>query len=145
MRSWQAAVIDADNLEPIINTRRLGREQVQQGASLFNYLVGRGKQRAARQQSCAGDVSFGSKSDEIRCRCHKASAGVGFKEARGTIPTRMLFLVTQQFSLVPDLQPVPINYVVFWTQRFGGFERQFERLKRLHGMAAVSRDAKRRM
>ena len=28
-------------------------------------------------------------------------------------------------------------------QRFGGFERQFERLKRLHGMAAVSCDAKR--
>jgi|SRR6516164_9570428 len=27
-------------------------------------------------------------------------------------------------------------------QRFGGFERQFERLKRLHGMAAVSRHAK---
>ena len=30
-----------------------------------------------------------------------------------------------------------------WTQGFGSFERQFEGLKRLHGMAAVSRDAKR--
>ena len=56
----------------------------------------------------------------------------------------MLFLVTQQFSLlVPDLQAVPVNYVVIWAQRFGGFEREFERLKRLHGMATVSRDAKR--
>ena len=32
---------------------------------------------------------------------------------------------------------------MIWAQRFGSFERQFERLKRLHGMAAVSRDAKR--
>jgi hypothetical protein len=56
----------------------------------------------------------------------------------------MSFLVTEQFSfLVPDLQAVPVDYVVIWTQRFGGFERQFERLKCLHGMAAVSRDAKR--
>ena len=55
-----------------------------------------------------------------------------------------LFLITQQFSLrVPDLQAVAVDYVMIWTQRFGGFERQFERLKRLHGMAAVSRDAKR--
>jgi len=55
----------------------------------------------------------------------------------------MLFLITQQFSLrIPDLQAVPVDYVVIWTQRFGGFERQFERLKCLHGMAAVSRDAK---
>jgi hypothetical protein len=37
---------------------------------------------------------------------------------------------------------VPVDYVVIWTQRFGGFERQFERLKCLHGMAAMSRDAK---
>jgi hypothetical protein len=37
------------------------------------------------------------------------------------------FLVTQQFSLlVPDLQAVPVNYVVIWAQRFGGFEREFE-------------------
>jgi hypothetical protein len=56
----------------------------------------------------------------------------------------MLFHVTQQFSLrVPDLQAVPVNYVVIWAQRFGGFECQFKRLKRLHRMAAVSRDAKR--
>jgi len=55
-----------------------------------------------------------------------------------------LFLITQQFSLwVPDLQAVPIDYVMIWTQGFGGFERQFEGLKRLHGMAAVSRDVKR--
>jgi len=32
---------------------------------------------------------------------------------------------------------------MIWTQGFGGFERQFKGLKRLHGMAAVSRDAKR--
>jgi hypothetical protein len=56
----------------------------------------------------------------------------------------MLFFITQQFSLlVPDQQAVPVDYVMTWTRRFGGFERQFERLKRLHGMAAVSRDAKR--
>ena len=55
----------------------------------------------------------------------------------------MLFLITQQFSLlVPDLQAVPIGHVVIWTQCFGGFERQFERLKCLHCMAAVSSDAK---
>ena len=44
-----------------------------------------------------------------------------------TLPPRMLFLITQQFSLrVPDLQAMPIDYVVIWTQRFGGFERQFK-------------------
>ena len=60
------------------------------------------------------------------------------------LPLRMSFLVTEQFSfLVPDLQAVPVDYVVIWTQRFGGFERQFERLKRLHGMATMGRDAKR--
>jgi len=32
---------------------------------------------------------------------------------------------------------------MIWTQGFGGFERQFKGLKRLHGMAAVIRDAKR--
>jgi hypothetical protein len=58
-------------------------------------------------------------------------------------PPRILFLITQQFSLrIPDLQAVPVDYVVIWTQRFGGFEHQFERLKCLHGMAAVGRDAK---
>ena len=36
----------------------------------------------------------------------------------------MLFLITQQFSLlVPDLQAVPVDYVMISTQRFGGFER----------------------
>jgi hypothetical protein len=59
-------------------------------------------------------------------------------------PPRSLFLITQQFSLrVPDLQAVPVDYVMIWTQGFSGFERQFEGLKRLHGMAAVGRDAKR--
>jgi hypothetical protein len=39
----------------------------------------------------------------------------------------MLFLITHQFSLrVPDLQAMPVDYVVIWAQRFGGFERQFE-------------------
>ena len=60
------------------------------------------------------------------------------------LPLRMSFLVTEQFSfLVPDLQAVPVDYVMIWTQGFGSFERQFEGLKRLYGMAAVSRDAKR--
>jgi hypothetical protein len=55
-----------------------------------------------------------------------------------------LFLITQQFSLrVPDLQAVPVDYVMIWTQGFRGFDRRFEGLKRLHGMAAVRRDAKR--
>jgi hypothetical protein len=44
---------------------------------------------------------------------------------------------------VPNLQAVPVDYVMIWTQGFGSFERQFEGLKRLYGMAAVSRDAKR--
>ena len=41
------------------------------------------------------------------------------------------------------MQAAAVGYVMIWTQRFSGFERQFERLKRLHGMAAVSRHAKR--
>ena len=54
-----------------------------------------------------------------------------------------LFLITQQLSLrVPDLQAVPVDYVMVWTQGLSGFERQFEGLKRLHGMPAMSRDAK---
>jgi hypothetical protein len=71
--------------------------------------------------------------------------GSSSKKTEGRpLPSLMLFLVTQQFSLlIPDLQAVPINYIVIWTQRFGGFERQFERLKRLHGMATARRDAKR--
>jgi hypothetical protein len=32
---------------------------------------------------------------------------------------------------------------MIWTQGLGGLKRQFEGLKRLHGMAAVSCDAKR--
>ena len=55
-----------------------------------------------------------------------------------------LFLITQQISsLVPDLQAVLVDYVVLWSQGFGGFERRFEGLKRLQSMAAVSRHAKR--
>ena len=55
-----------------------------------------------------------------------------------------LFLITQQISsLVPNLQAVLVDYVMIWSQGFGGFERRFEGLKRLDGMAAVSRDAKR--
>jgi hypothetical protein len=55
-----------------------------------------------------------------------------------------LFLIAQQFSLrVPYLQAVPVDYVMTWPQGFGGFDCQFERLKRLHGMAVVSRDVKR--
>ena len=54
---------------------------------------------------------------------------------------RILFFITHQFSLrIPDLQAVPVDYVVIRTH--GGFKRQFERLKCLHGMASVSRDAK---
>jgi hypothetical protein len=65
-----------------------------------------------------------------------------FQNSEGP-PPRILFLITQQFSLrIPDLQAVPVDYVVIRTQRFGGFKRQFERLKCLHGMASVSRDAK---
>jgi hypothetical protein len=37
-----------------------------------------------------------------------------------------LFLITHQFSLrVPNLQAVPVDYVMIWTQGFRGFERQF--------------------
>jgi hypothetical protein len=57
-----------------------------------------------------------------------------------------LFLITHQFSLrVPDLKAVPVDYVMVWAQGFGSFERRFEGLKHLHGMAAVRRDAKRSM
>jgi hypothetical protein len=38
---------------------------------------------------------------------------------------------------------VPVDYVMIWPQVFGGFDCQFERLKRLHSMAVVSRDVKR--
>ena len=56
-----------------------------------------------------------------------------------------LFLVTQQFSLwAPDLQAMPVDYVMIRPQRLGGFDCQFEGLKALHGMAAASRHAKRR-
>jgi len=57
------------------------------------------------------------------------------QHSRDTTCWVWLFLVTQQFSLwVPDLQAMPIDYVMIRPQRFGGFDRQFERLKRLHGM-----------
>jgi hypothetical protein len=66
-------------------------------------------------------------------------------QAHSVIGRRVwLFLITQQFSLrVPDLQAVPVDYVMIWTQGLGGFDRQFEGLKCLDGMATVSRDAKR--
>jgi hypothetical protein len=55
-----------------------------------------------------------------------------------------LFLITQQFSLrVPYLHAVPVDYVMIWPQGFGGLDCQFERLKRLHGMAVMGRDMKR--
>jgi hypothetical protein len=69
---------------------------------------------------------------------------IGRESVATLVAAEQLFLVTHQFSLlVPDLQAMPVNYIVIWAQRFGGFERQFERLKRLHGMATVGRDAKR--
>jgi hypothetical protein len=39
-------------------------------------------------------------------------------------PLGWLFLITQQFSLrAPNLQAVPVDYEMIWTQGFGGFER----------------------
>jgi len=56
------------------------------------------------------------------CECDKDN-----QHSRATTRWVWLFLITQQFSLlVPDLQAMPIDYVVIWTQRFGGFERQFK-------------------
>jgi hypothetical protein len=106
---------------------------------LFDHPVCDGEERGRHSEhlgACQID-------DQIELsRLRRASSP--FQETRGTLPPRMLFLITQQFSLlVPDLQAVPADYVIIWTQRFGGFERQFERLKRLHGMTAVGRDAKR--
>jgi hypothetical protein len=55
-----------------------------------------------------------------------------------------LFLIAQQLSFgVPYLQAMAVDYVMIGPQGFGGLESHFERLKRLRGMAAVSRDAKR--
>jgi hypothetical protein len=54
-----------------------------------------------------------------------------------------LFFVTQQPPLpIPNLQAVLVDYVMIWARGFGGFERRFEGLKRLHDMAVVSRDVK---
>jgi hypothetical protein len=65
---------------------------------------------------------------------------------RELLPPAWLFLITQQFPLrVPDLQAMSVDYVMIWPQGFGCFDRQFEGFKRLNGMAAVSRDAKRSM
>ena len=73
-----------------------------------------------------------------------SQAGSSFQDATSHYRRIWLFLITQQFSLrVPDLQAVPVDYGMIWTQGLSGFQRQFEGLKRLHGMAAVSRDAKR--
>jgi hypothetical protein len=55
-----------------------------------------------------------------------------------------LFLIAQQFFLrIPDLQAVPVDHEMIWPKGFSGLKRQFEGLKRLHCMAAVSRDVKR--
>jgi hypothetical protein len=55
-----------------------------------------------------------------------------------------LFLIAQQLSFgIPNLQAVPVDNVVIWTQGFGGLERRFEGLERLHDMAVVSRNVKR--
>jgi hypothetical protein len=63
---------------------------------------------------------------------------------REPLPTDMAILhCAAIFFADSDLQAVPVNYVMIWTQGLGGFERQFQGLKRLHDMAAVSRDAKR--
>jgi hypothetical protein len=43
------------------------------------------------------------------------------------------------------LKAVPVDDVITWPQRLGGFDRQFEGLKRLDGMAVVSRHVKRRV
>ena len=56
----------------------------------------------------------------------------------------LLFLITQQFSLrVPDLQSVPVDDVMIWTQGLGGLNRGFKGLERLYGMAVVSCNVKR--
>jgi hypothetical protein len=53
------------------------------------------------------------------------------------------FLISEQFSLrIPDLQTVPVDYVMIGTQRFSGFNRRFEGLECLHGVAVVSRHVK---
>jgi hypothetical protein len=44
---------------------------------------------------------------------------------------------------VPDLQAVPVDNVVILAQGFGGLERRFKGLKRLHDMAVVCRNVKR--
>jgi hypothetical protein len=46
---------------------------------------------------------------------------------------------------IPDLQSVPVDYVVIWTQRFSGFNRRFEGLECLHGVAVVGGDVERGM
>jgi len=38
---------------------------------------------------------------------------------------------------------VPVDYVMIWSQRFGGLDGQFERFKRLQSMTVMSRYAKR--
>jgi hypothetical protein len=99
---------------------------------LLTFIEGnRGHPRGADQDS------LGSQAGQVRlCRFVFSECASHYR--------RGLFLITQQFSLrVPDLQAVPVDYVMIWTQGLGGLKRQFEGLKRLHGMAAVSCDAKR--
>jgi hypothetical protein len=79
-----------------------------------------------------------------QCESMQQTGGVVFPGCASHYRRIWLFFIAQQFSLrTPDLQAVPVNYVMIWTQGLGGFERQFQRLKRLHGMAAMSRDVKR--
>jgi hypothetical protein len=47
------------------------------------------------------------------------------------------------FFAGPYLHAVPVDYVMIWPQGFGGLDCQFERFKRLHGMAVMGRDMKR--
>jgi hypothetical protein len=110
---------------------------MQRSKRAFDHLVGDGEERG-RHGEHLGAYQVDDQPEPSRLR----RAGSLFQDSEGP-PPPILFLVTQQFSLrIPDLQAVPVDYVVIWTQRFGGFERQFEGLKCLHGMAVVSRDAK---
>jgi hypothetical protein len=43
---------------------------------------------------------------------------------------------------IPDLQALPVDYVMIRTQRFSRFNRRFEGLECLHGVAVVGRHVK---
>jgi hypothetical protein len=90
------------------------------------------------------EIQRGLGVDKAPIRLPLEHLGPGFACSRRELLQQiLLFLITQQSSLwVPDLQAVSVDYVMVWTQGFGGFDRRFEGLKRSHGMAAVSRDRK---